>query len=55
MGEKGLASATPFIIKRLRGAVEGSVSTWAVNIIIVHTEAMRQISRISSRFHGATL
>ena len=50
MGEKRLARV-PFI----RGAVEGSVSTWAVNIIIVHTEAMRQISRISSRLHGATL
>ena len=40
MGEKGLASVTPFIRKRLRGAVEGSVSTCAVNVIIVRAEAI---------------
>ena len=41
MGEKGLASATPFIIKRLRGAVEGSVPTQAVNVILnVRAEAI---------------
>ena len=40
MGEKGLASVTLFIRKRLRGAVEGSVSTCAVNVIIVRAEAI---------------
>ena len=39
MGEKRLARV-PFIRKRLRGAVEGSVSTCAVNVIIVRAEAI---------------